>query len=402
MPKLRVRHASPIIAPALFLCAVSAPIAAQEALTEQVAIQRALVREGIGELETASRDIAAAGVAVIGPLDNPELEISRESAGGESEWQLGVIQPLDLSGRRSALRDAARSEAGAIENDIAWRRQQLIAEVRLAYIACAAAGAELTVWQAHSTQLAEAARIADARAQQGDTAIYDLRRTRVAASSAGAELAMALGERDAGCVQLAALTGVADAVVPPSAMTSLRSGEVAADRPDLAAQEQRILAASQRVTAARRARLPQISVGAGIKRVSDGTGSAIGPAVSVGVTLPIFNGGGAQVSLAQAEERALQAELAIARRSIEAEQQAAAVRAQAARSAAVEAARSRDDAARLGTIAMTAYQSGEIGVVELLDAYDAQRDAELAVITHARRAAEAAIAFDLATGRIIP
>ena len=134
-------------------------------------------------------------------------------------------------------------------------------------------------------------------------------------------------------------------------------------------------------------------------RTSDGTGSAYGPKVSVGVTLPIFNGGGANVSLAQAEARALQAELAIARRNIEAEQQAAAVRAQAARDAAVEAARSRDDASRLGPIALTAYQSGEIGVVELLDAYGAQRDAELNVIQHARRAAEAAIAFDLATGR---
>lgn len=402
MPKLRVRPASPVVTLALVLCAFAVPASAQEVLTEQVAIERALAREGIGELEAANRDMAAAGIAVVGLLDNPALEISRESVGGHSEWHLGVVQPIDLSGRRRALREAARSEAGAAESDIDWRRQELIAQVRRAYVSCAAAGAELTVWQAHAAQLAEAARIADARAQQGDTAVYDLRRTRVAASSANAELTMAQGARDADCIELASLTGSANPAVPPSAMTSLQSGGMVSDRPDLAAREQRIMAASQRVTAARRARLPQISIGAGVKRTSDGTGGAFGPTVSVGVTLPVFNGGRAHVSLAEAEARALQAELAIARRNIEAEQQASAVRAQAARNAAVEVAGSREDASRLGTIALTAYQAGEIGVAELLDAYGAQRGAELNVIHHARRAAEAAIAFELATGRNIP
>lgn len=59
----------------------------------------------------------------------------------------------------------------------------------------------------------------------------------------------------------------------------------------------------------------------------------------------------------------------------------------------------REDAARLGTIANTAYQSGEIGVVELLDAYEAARDADLSVIAFAVNAALAAIDYDLTTGR---
>ncbi|MCL6250451.1 TolC family protein [Altererythrobacter sp. KTW20L] len=400
MPKLRMRHAS--LSLAVALCAAPSALAAQEALTEQLAIERALAREGIADLEAASRDIAATGVELVRPFDNPSLEVSRESVGGEREWQLGIVQPIDLSGQRDALRNAARSEVSAVESDIAWARIGLIAQVRSAFVSCAAAGAELAVWQNHATALAEAERIAGARAREGDTAVYDLRRTRVAASSADAELSMAEGERAADCASLASLTGLADPVVPPTAITSLRSGEVPGDRADLAAQEQRLLATSQRVVAARRSRVPQFSVGAGIKHVSDGMGSAVGPAVSVGVTLPIFDGGGAAVSQAQAQQRALQAELAIARRTVEAEQQAAAARANAAREAAVRAARSRDDAARLGQIAAIAYQSGEIGVVELLDAHAAQRDAELAVIRHATAAAQAAIAFDLATGRTAP
>ena len=89
----------------------------------------------------------------------------------------------------------------------------------------------------------------------------------------------------------------------------------------------------------------------------------------------------------------------IERRRVEAEQASAAARVVAAREAAVTAARAREDAGRLGTIAETAYQAGEIGVVELLDAYEAAREADLSVIALARDAALAAVDYDLANGR---
>jgi cobalt-zinc-cadmium efflux system outer membrane protein len=401
MPQIRMRFAS--LALATGLCAAALPIAAQESLTENAAIARALAREGIGARDDANRAEAAAGVRTIGPLDNPDLQLTRQTSGGSTEWQLGIVQPIDLSGSRSALRRAARSEATAVENEIAWRRQQLIGETRRAYVGCAAAGAELQVWRAYATDLAEAARIAEARAREGDTAVYDVRRTRVALSAVTAELRLAEGERSAGCALLAALTGFENPQIPPSAITELRSGGVTGStRADLAAQEARLEAASQRLTAARRARLPQVALGAGVWRVDEGAGASYGPMLSLGVSLPLWNGGGAAVAEAQAQASAREAELVIARRTIAAEQQAAATRTRAARDAALAAAEARDDAARLGTIASTAYQAGEIGVVELIDAYEAQADGELSVIAHARRAAEAAIAFDLATGRTDP
>jgi cobalt-zinc-cadmium efflux system outer membrane protein len=397
MSKIRMRIAS--LAVASGLCVAALPLVAQETLTEDAAIARALSREGIAARDDANRAEAEAGVGMIGPLDNPDLELTRQTAGGTIEWQLGIVQPIDLSGRRAALRRAARSEAEATGNDIAWRRQQLIAETRRAYVGCAAAGAELQAWQAYAADLTEAARIAEARAREGDTAVYDVRRTRVALSAVSAELRLAEGERSAGCAELTALTGFENPQIPPSAITELRSGAAfGGTRADLAAQEARLEAASQRLSAARRARLPQIAVGAGVWRVDEGTGASYGPMLSLGVSLPMWNGGGAAVAEAEAQASARDAELVIARRTIAAEQQVAATRTRAARDAALAAAEARDDAARLGTIASTAYQAGEIGVVELIDAYEAQADGELSVIAHARRAAEAAIAFDLATG----
>lgn len=395
IPGMRLASISSVIA----LSVLPPAAAGQAPLDETVAIERALAREGIAARDTADRAAAAAETEMIGPLDNPSAEVAYESGGGETEWQLGIVQPIDFSGQRGALREAARAEAAAVDAEIDRRRQQLAAEVRAAYVTCAAASAELDVWQRYSGELAEAERVSSARAEAGDTAVYDVRRVRVEQSQAGAQLASARGEKAAQCAALAALTGIAEPQVELAALTRLTIAPTPGERPDLIAQEQRVVAASQRVTAARRARMPQIAIGAGIRRVDDVLGTAYGPALSLGVSLPIWNGGGAAVRREQAREAALQNELLIARREAEAQVQSATLRRTATREAAVTAASARDDAGRLGVTADTAYQAGEIGVVELLDAYEAAREADLSVVAFALEAALAAIAYDLAIGR---
>ncbi|WP_338302232.1 TolC family protein [Erythrobacter sp. Dej080120_24] len=375
------------------------PATAQDIIDENAAIERALAREGIAARDEADRAGAAAEIDMIGPLENPDVEASYEGGGGETEWQLRLVQPIDLNGRRGALRDAARAEALAVDADIDRRRQLLVSDVRIAFVECAAATAELDIWQRYTAELTEAERVSSVRAEAGDTAVYDVRRVRVEQRSAQAQLARANGEQVAGCAALTSLTGIEEPQVELSAITQVDVAPAPNERPDILAQKQRVLAASQRVSAARRARLPQLAVGAGVRRVDDGTDTAYGPALSLGVSLPIWNGSGAAVRREQALLAARENELLIARRQAEAEVQAASARRSATREAAVTAAGARDDAGRLGTIAETAYQAGEIGVVELLDAYEAARDADLSVIALALEAALAAIEYDLTTGR---
>jgi outer membrane protein, heavy metal efflux system len=398
MPALRMPRASVLIATC---AALAAPVHAApgEALDEQRAIALALAREGIAARDTADRAAAEADAQTVGPLENPNIQIARES-GGETEWQIGIVQPLDLGGERFALRDAARAEAEATDADIDRRRQQLVADVRGAFVRCAAGRAGAETWQSYTTALGEALRVAALRAEAGDTAGYDVRRVRVASSAAEAGLLRARGEADADCAILAALTGIADPQVPIDAVTALDAGPTEGERADLLAREQRIAAADYRVSAARRVRLPQVSVGAGVRIIEDALGStSTGPTVSLGVSVPLWNGGGAAVRRESARRDALAADLAIARRTIEAEQAAARIHATAAREAALAAIRTREDAARLGTIADTAYRAGEVGVVELLDAHEAAREADLSVIALALEAALAAVDYDLATGR---
>ncbi|KZY58408.1 hypothetical protein A3736_03425 [Erythrobacter sp. HI0063] len=397
MPKMRMRDAS--ISIAIALCAMPVAARAQDVVDEDAAIKRALAREGISARDDAARAASAAEIDVIGPRDNPSVELSREGAGGESEYQLGIVQPIDLNGRRGSLRDAARADGLATEAEIARRRQVLVAEVRQAYVQCAAASAQFDVWQRYSDELAEAERVSTARAEAGDTAVYDVRRVRVERRAAEAQLARARGDIAADCAALASLTGIADPQVELEAITRLTSAAQPGERADLLADERRIEAAQYRVRAANQARLPQLAVGVGVLRRDDGIDTAYGPVVSAGVTVPLWNSGSAAVRREEARAAALESELLIARRRVEAEQNAAAARLSAAREAAVTAAGAREDAGRLGTIAETAYQAGEIGVVELLDAYEAAREADLSVIALATDAALAAVEYDLAIGR---
>lgn len=397
MLKMRMRDAS--ISIAILLCAMPLAARAQDVVDEDTAIERALSREGISARDDAERAASAAEIEIIGPRDNPSVEISREGAGGESEYQLGIVQPIDLNGRRGSLRDAARADGLATEAEIARRRQVLVAEVRQAYVQCATASAQLDVWQRYTDELAEAERVSNARAEAGDTAVYDVRRVRVERRAAEAQLARARGDIAADCAALASLTGIADPQVELEAITRLTSAAQPGERADLLADERRIEAAQYRVRAADQARLPQLAVGVGVLRRDDGIDTAYGPVVSVGVTVPLWNSGSASVRREQARAAALESELLITRRRVEAERNAAAARLAAAREAAVTAAGAREDAGRLGTIAETAYQAGEIGVVELLDAYEAAREADLSVIALATDAALAAVEYDLAIGR---
>lgn len=397
MPKLRMRDAS--ISIVIVLCAMPFAAQGQSAIDEDTAIERALAREGVSARDDAERAASVAEIGLIGPRDNPSVEVSREGASGDSEYQLGIVQPIDLNGRRGSLRDAARADGLATEAEIARRRQLLAGEVRQAYVQCAAARAQLDVWQRYTDELAEAERVSTARAEAGDTAVYDVRRVRVERRAAEAQLARARGDVAADCAALASLTGLTDPQVELAAITRLTSAAQSGERADLLAGERRVEAAEYRVRAADQARLPQLGVGVGLLRRTDGIDTAYGPIVSVGATVPLWNSGSAAVRREEARAAALESELLIARRRIEAEQNAAAARLAAAREAAVTAVGAREDASRLGTIAETAYQAGEIGVVELLDAYEAALEADLSVIALATDAALAVVEHDLAIGR---
>lgn len=393
----------------LCLSAAAAPWSAALAgsLSEAEAIARALARPEAQALDAAEQREAEAKALAVPRFDNPELTASRErvsgASGTETEWQLGVTQTIGLNGARASARRAAQAEAQAVGADIARRREQRIAEVRRAYAECRAAEERQTVLAEHAGRLRRVERSISLRQRAGDASGYDLRRIRVESRSIEARQALANGELQASCTSLARLTGEPDARASgPLLPEPSAAGAATPNRADIAARMHRAEAAEAAASAARRRQIPDVALGAGYKRIEEAGASASGPALSLGVRLPIFSSGAAERRAAEARAQAVQAELALARANVAAERTAAAMRAEAAREAAEIALRTAEDARRIAEIADAAYQGGEMGITELVDGYRASSEAQLAAIDHAERARIARIQFDLAQGGVNP
>lgn len=384
---------------------LAAPVLAQSQvvpLTQADAVSRAL---GVADWRATGegrRDAARAEADGVRRFDNPSVELRRGSLSGpveeETEWEAEVVQTVDLTGRRTSLRRAADAEADAVELDVRRADQERAAETRRAWVECAAASEKAVAARAFHGRLVGVERIVQARTDAGDVAIYDLRRMRVEVRTSEADAAVADAEVGAACAELAALTDLPGARADGPLQAPTRTDVTVLDRPDLTAEERRLAAAGQRVSAADRSRLPEVEVGIGWKRVETLGFEADGPQFSVGLTLPLFDDGSARARQARAEERTAAADLALARREAEGDVAAAAARVDGLLTALAAARATRDDAGRLGSIAQAAYEAGEGDVTELVDAYRAAHTADLFIIELTGRANLAVIELDLARG----
>ena len=411
MPSSRLRPLLCGSSVLVFLLLAAQPLAqaqpANARIDEAEAIARALGDPDYLTTSEAARAAASARAETIGVLDNPSVSVTRSRLSGtldeEEEWQAQIVQPIDISGRRSALRAAAKAESFAVIAETSRGLEERKAAARRAYAQCAVAEEIAGVHTTFVNELRSALRIVGERVEAGDTAAYDLRRVRVELSAAEAQAGLAIGEQAATCIALAEITGLEGArSAGPLRPPPLSSPTDGARRLDLEATERRLEAARSMARAAARARLPELEVGIGYRRVETPFGSSDGPAVTIGATVPLFNSGGAASREAQALARLAAADAALARRAVAAETSTARARAVAATEAASAAARTAADAGRLSEIAEVAYAAGEIGVAELIDAYRAAHDAKTSTLELTERAVLAAIELDLAQGGPTP
>jgi outer membrane protein, heavy metal efflux system len=365
-------------------------------LSEAEALARAAALPETAALDVATGDAARADAQAVRRFENPELHIARErvsgSLGTETEWSAEVTQSLGINGANGRLRAAAAAEVLAVDADISRRKALRLAEVRKAYAECGAAAERVTILAEQDRRLREVERIISLRANAGDAAGYDLRRVRLEARGVAAQKTLADGELRAACATLSRLTGEADAHATEPLFALLRPARPVlakgSARSDLEAQRYRLTAAQAQADAARRQRLPDLAIGAGYKRLSDGGLRASGATVSLGIRLPIFSGSGASRA-AESRKRAAEAELALSTATIAAERDAAFARAETAYDAAQIAVRTAEDARRIADIADAAYQGGETDITDLIDGYRAGAEARTNAIDLAERALKA-------------
>lgn len=354
----------------------------------------------------AAVDIARADVLAAARWPNPQPSVTRESVAGVTEYLTTVSQLLPITGRRGLEIDAASALVAASSSRADDELRRLRADLRLAFAELLAAQArerELTTGlerlQGLSAALAK-------RETEGDVAGFDRLRAEREVLDVESDLIVAATERAraqatlatffgdaADPSQIVAVSGSPSALAVPTLEALLDRAE--STRGELIALRHEIEAAGFAARAAGRRRLPEPEVLAGTKS-SSVAGGDVGSVVTVRATIPLFDRARPERALAAA--RAAQAEARAASFRVVLHGQVAALReAVIRRRAAAERYRREavSSAAQIDRIAQVAYDAGERGILELLDAYRLSASARVrqATLDFAVRQAEVELAF---------
>ncbi len=222
---------------------------------------------------------------------------------------------LDLFGRVRRLNEAARADVTAARSALQAAQLSLTAEIATTYYALRAAIAETSLLRRTVASRGDAWKIAKARYENGAAAEFDTVRAESDLATAEAELAAAESRRASLEHALALLSGSSQ-VEGSASFVALEQPKLPGiplglpatlldRRPDIAAAEHAVIAASARIGVAKAAFFPTLSLngGAGFASavlstllISDSRVWSIGPSLYI----PLFQGGRIRSNLARA------------------------------------------------------------------------------------------------------
>ncbi len=396
MQTSRPRTGRAWIGVALVFCC-SAVAAQAQASTFTLADAAAMARRQHPLLSAASgRRLAAAGAArQEGALPNPLFEWRKENYGSplprDEFVSLGL--PVDLYGRRMALRSAGGLVASRARADSSTTARDVEYDVARAYWRTALAYALLDAAEAQRYAVDTIARIETERARQGQVsngsamrARLEADRARLAVSGTRAEVERARGDlARALALPFDSVPRPTDAVRVDSSATSLPTLDALltlarSRRSELLSAQARVDETSRRQLAEKLGTLPALGVQVGNKRTS----GFLTQTVQVGVAVPLFDRNGGNRERARGEQLMAEGDLRAARSAVDA-QVLSAYRAYRAlleeydrtgdAGLSADGLRSLEQrGATVAGVAGVAYREGAISLFELLDAERVRAD----------------------------
>lgn len=363
-------------------------VRAGHALTEAEALRLGLGDRAFQQTQDARLDLAASEVAEVSLRGNPDLGIEyegREFAGDPSEATLRLSQTFDTSGRRGLRRRGAEARLDAARLQHEGEREERAARIRTRFYTALHEQGRVEVLRAWDARVGEAASIVRDREREGEASGYDLRRL-------DHERALARAERDEALARLAlAWESLLALIEPGERRFATAEGRLLPDapppiesvaarlevRPDLLALRQREESARLARQVSDRAAIPDLTVGLGVKRFRDPEREDWGLVLDLSLPLAVFDRGQAAAARADAESRAIAGEYELALREARGSlrglwQKAVELQRAASRLRAEDVPR----ATGLAQTARHAYQAGEIGILELLDAHRSVKEVE--------------------------
>lgn len=361
--------------------ATSPPSNAQSVFTLDRA--RTIAGGSSPSIESAAAGVrsAAAGQTIAGLRPNPEIQVQTENVAGSgiyrglrsAETTATLALPIELGGKRSARIAVANSRSVRAQIDAVIALADLNLRITQTYIAAAAAERRVDVARQQAEIAGNAFKAARTRVTAGAGAPIDQQRADVLRVNAEVGLERAIREAAVARGNLERLVGQ-----PIDGSLDLgwfdRVGGYGPTLPvnpsgtlALAAAQADLTTANAQVRLARSQRIPDITISAGARRLSETNDTAA--VIGIAIPFPLFNNGAAAVSQAQAEQTRADANRRIA--VIEAEQAIASAQAELANAAAT--ARSAGGpglaaASEAARIARIGYSQGKFSQLDLLEA----------------------------------
>lgn len=378
-----------------------------QAPTDSITLPDALeqARRQRGTVAGAAASVAGARAAfrTAGAVPNPTISYSHGESAPRNHFL--VDQPLDWLLRRGPDRAAARAGIDRAEADSAVTVAVMLRDVRIAFFRARASRLAEGLSASQAVLADSVARIAAARLRAGDISL--LEQEQAAQEAARARQTAAVARETARVDEADLGRGIAWSGPPPRPVGPLDSG---LDRlPDTtlnlsslppvrsAVADSASAAAQARSTSLGRVPLPTLQSGAEWGDESQPGALAL---VGIVVPFPIWNRAGGAVgeararldqAAARAREARLDSELQVRQARIRLEETAG--RARFARDTVLPAA------GVLRSRALRAYQSGETGILPVLDALRGERDVSLAALQDQLAFQEALAAWYALTGR---
>lgn len=251
----------------------------------RIAKARAALREVRG-YRLPSTNLSAG--ANYGRVSEGSVPAGADREGWQVDAGLTVGYEVDLFGRVSRGVEAARGDLAAAEADADAVRVTIVAETARAYADAASSAERLAVAEKIVALLDQSVKLTARRAEVGLTTRLDTARVAALRNQRAADIPAIAAERDAALFRLATLTGRTPADLPPIAAartTTLRLDQpipvgdgaaLLARRPDVAAAERRLAAATARIGVATADLYPKVTLGASVGQTSSGLGDLFG------------------------------------------------------------------------------------------------------------------------------
>lgn len=371
-----------------------AAIAGSTLLTLDQAVAAAGGAAPAADAARANVEAAQAARTVAGLRPNPSVQTQVENVAGtgpygafdNAETTLTLSLPIELGGKRRARMAVADARTQRALLASAITEADIRLQVTELYVAAVAADMLLATARDQARIAGDAARAAQLRVQAGRASPIDEQRADVArinaeagverttrlAAAARANLARRIGHPVSGSLDTGWFERLPATYGPPGPIAA--SGTLA-----LAAAEADLAVADAGVRLARSQRMPDLTVGPGVRRLEATNDMAA--VFSLSVPIPLFNAGKAGVDQASAERSRAEAQRRMTALDVEQAitdaQAQAANAATTARSTAGPALAAAQEAARIARIG---YREGKFGQLDLLDAERTLAETRMAAI----------------------